>query len=218
MSLAAHSSLAQGWGCRNYRLGAGRTCPDPRAWSGRDARSYGRTRARHWAWHVLQRRGRVDDCGIRRAADARSAGEAGRDRSRRARLYRPCAIRRLCGSAGFLSSRARRARRLLPRDPRQGVRAAYRRSTGRDHCCTGRRQGEQFLLALGAGLHGDTHAHHGGHVCRPDLWRQQGLCRLAPCGLSWRAASVLSGGRLQSKDAFTGAPIIGLKAQATLRR
>src|SRR3989442_11916237 len=34
----------------------------------------------------------------------------------------------------------------------------------------------------------DPHAHDGRHVCRPDLWRQQGFCRVATGGFSRRTA------------------------------
>ena len=83
------------------------------------------------------------------------------------------------------------ARRPLPQDLQPALRPARRGAAGRSDRRAGAGQGGRVHLSHRAGVlqHG-AHAHHGGHVRRPDLWRQQGLRRLAAGGLPRRAAVV----------------------------
>ncbi len=72
-----------------------------------------------------------DRC-IRRAADARRAGQAGCDRRRRAQLHRSRTRRRLSGRARILPARPGAARRALQQGLRQVVPQSVGGATGRN--------------------------------------------------------------------------------------
>ena len=79
-------------------------------------------------------------------------------------------------------------------------------------------QGAGLRLADRAGvLQHAAHPHHGRHVRRPDLRRQQGLRRLAAGRFPRRAAACSRRRTCKAQQAFTREPIIGLQARAKSR-
>ncbi len=133
-----------------------------------------------------------DDRGLRRAADAGRAGQAGRD------AMRACSTTSISRSPAPIrtsrTSTAAACARSMPiarRPTRSRSRSLSAARAGRGDHRARARQGDGLHLADRAGvLQHAAHAHDGRHVRRPGLWRQQGLRRLAAGRLPRRAAGV----------------------------
>ena len=174
-----------------------------------------RTRACRRARRVPQRRRCGHGHGIRRADHAGRTGQARRARRRRAQLHRSRARRRLFRSAGLLPPRARCARCALPYDLQQAVRATHRRATGRSHHRARRRQGHRLHLADARRRSSTRCARTRWKACSPTPSMAATRTSRAGCWSVFPARNRCSRPTdMQSKDAFAGAPIIGLQSQS----
>ena len=152
---------------------------------------------------------------LHRAAHAGRTRPAGGSRCGRAQLYRPRACGRLCGLAGLLSARLCGARRPLPQDLQPVLRPAHHRAAGCGDHSDGRRQGRGLHLADIAGSSSTC--------CAPTRWkacsrtRSTAATRISPAG-GWSdspgAQPVFTAADMESREAFTRGPILGLQAQA----
>ena len=172
-------------------------------------------RACRRARRVPQRRRCRHGHGIRRADHAGRTGQAGRARRRRAQLHRSRAGRRLFRSAGLLPPRARCARCALPHDLQQAVRATHRRATGRSHHARSKAARRPASPGRARRRSSTRCARTRWKACSPTPSMAATRTSPAGCLVGFPGAQPLfSPADLQSRDAFAGAPIVGLQAQS----
>ena len=158
--------------------------------------------------------------GIRRADHAGRAGQARRARRRRAQLHRSRARRRLFRSAGLLPPRARCARCAIAARP-TASRSRSSRAAQQDEVITRARKGKAtgFTWPTAQAFFNTVRTHTmEGMFADPVYGGNKDFAGWVLVGFPG-AQPLFSPADMNSKEAFTGAPIIGLQSQSkTVRR